>query len=232
MVIEFARTVARSGRCVVVGVRPRHADTRWSRRWTSSSRSSAATATSAARCGSGGTTPCLAPGSLIAEAYGWSPSASDTVTGTRSTTTTGTPLEEAGLAITGGSPDSSLVEFVEPRPRPAPVLRRHPGAPGVQVAAHPRAPAVPGLVGRRAGAAARVTAAGGAGVGEGRLAVTDVVDEPVSLPVTGTRVVHDGRVFDVVPRPSTSARAAPSRASTSSTPARSRSWRSTSRTGC
>ena len=50
-------------------------------------------------------------------------------------------FEAAGMRCSGTSPDGRLVEFVEIAR--APVLRRHPGPPGVQVAPGPPAPAVP-----------------------------------------------------------------------------------------
>ena len=75
-------------------------------------------------------------------------------------------LEEAGLHLSGTSPDASLVEFVELDRDAAPVLRRHPGPPGVQVPADPAAPAVrrvrpgrAGLPGVRAAADRRRRAA-------------------------------------------------------------------------
>ena len=60
-------------------------------------------------------------------------------------------LEQAGLVFSGLSPDGRLVEFIELPPRRAPVLRRHPGAPGVPVPADPAAPAVLRPDRRRAG---------------------------------------------------------------------------------
>ena len=64
-------------------------------------------------------------------------SPSGTGTATRSTTPTATSSRAAGLVFSGTSPDGRLVEFVElPRER-APVLRRHPGAPGAASRARP-----------------------------------------------------------------------------------------------
>ena len=70
---------------------------------------------------------------------------SGTGTATRSTTPTATRLEEAGLVFGGTSPDGTLVEFVELPRRRAPVLRRHPGAPGAEEPPDPAAPAVRGV---------------------------------------------------------------------------------------
>ena len=62
---------------------------------------------------------------------------SGTGTGTRSTTPTATRWPRPGWCISGTSPDGRLVEFVELDRERAPVLRGHPGAPGVQEPARP-----------------------------------------------------------------------------------------------
>ena len=56
-------------------------------------------------------------------------------------------LEEAGLVFSGTSPDGRSGRVRRAAARGAPVLRRHPGPPGVQEPAHPASPVVPGLCG-------------------------------------------------------------------------------------
>ena len=69
-------------------------------------------------------------------------SRSATGTATRSTTPTASSSSRPGLVFSGTSPDGRLVEYVELPRDVHPVLRRHPGAPGVPVPPGPRAPAV------------------------------------------------------------------------------------------
>ena len=59
-------------------------------------------------------------------------------------------LEAAGMRFSGTSPDGSLVEVIELPDHP--VVCRHPEPPGVQVKAHPAAPALPRLHRRQSGA--------------------------------------------------------------------------------
>ena len=94
----------------------------------------------------------LKPGSVVARGLRHTDRCPNgTGTATRSTTPTASGSRQAGLVISGTSPDGRLVEFVElPAERP-PVLRGHPGAPGAEVAPDPGAPAVPGVPRRGAG---------------------------------------------------------------------------------
>ena len=87
--------------------------TRSSRRWPSSGRSSAAPATSAAPCGWARTTRVLTPGSVVAETYGAQQVSERHRHRYEVNNSYRDKLEEAGLVISGVSPDTSLVEFVE-----------------------------------------------------------------------------------------------------------------------
>ena len=92
---------------------------------------------------------CSTPGTKAAAAYGADRDhASATATATRSTTTSARRSTGTGMVISGVSPDRRLVEMIE-LPA-APVLRRLPVPPRVQVAAAGAAPAVPVVRRRRA----------------------------------------------------------------------------------
>ena len=120
-------------------VRPRPAPTRPSSTRRRRTRSSTSCTTSASVTDKGGTMrlgayPVRAQGGH-ARARGLRQrprSASATATATRSTTTTATRSSEQGMVLSGLSPDGRLVEMIE-LPR-APVLRRLPVPPRVQVA--------------------------------------------------------------------------------------------------
>ena len=103
---------------------------------------------------------------------------SGTGTGTRSTTPTGTSWSRPGLVCSGLSPDGRLVEFVELAARRAPVLRGHPGAPGVPVPAHPAAPAVHRPGRGRAGAVRAARADRGAAAAAGPRRARDLRARP------------------------------------------------------
>ena len=77
----------------------------------------------------------LQPGSLVAKQYGQTEVAERHRHRYEVNNAYRGQLEEAGLVISGTSPDSRLVEFIELPARGASVLRRHPGAPGAEVAA-------------------------------------------------------------------------------------------------
>ena len=93
----------------------------------------------------------LAEGSLVAEIYG-STSVSERHRHRYEVNNAYRPaLEQAGLHLSGTSPDSSLVEFVELDRDLHPFLVGDPGPPGIQVPADPAAPAVRGVRPGRAG---------------------------------------------------------------------------------
>ena len=88
----------------------------------------------------------LLPGSMVAKRYGQSQVAERHRHRYEVNNAYRERLEDAGLVISGTSPDSKLVEFIELPTDLHPVLRRHPGPSRAQVPADQAAPAV-----RRAG---------------------------------------------------------------------------------
>ena len=102
----------------------------------------------------------LQPGSVVAKQYGQTEVAERHRHRYEVNNAYRGQLEEAGLVISGTSPDARLVEFIELPDAGAPVLRGHPGAPGAEVAADRAAPAVRRAGRGRAGAPARHPAAG------------------------------------------------------------------------
>ena len=77
----------------------------------------------------------LQPGSLVAKRYGQTEVAERHRHRYEVNNAYRGQLEEAGLVISGTSPDSTLVEFIELPTEVASLLRGHPGPPGAEVAA-------------------------------------------------------------------------------------------------
>ena len=101
----------------------------------------AGSGTWAAPCGSGLYRAALAEGTLVRDLYGAGSVEERHRHRYEVNNAYREQLEKAGVVFSGLSPDGRLVEFAE-LPGPAPVLRRHPGPPGVPVPADPAAPAV------------------------------------------------------------------------------------------
>ena len=158
---------------------------------------------------------------------------SGTGTGTRSTTPTGPRSKPPGWSAPALSPDGRLVEFVELPHRRAPVLRRHPGAPGVPVPADQAAPAVqrPHRGRARAGEG-QACGAGGARdrqpLGRERMSAALLARRPRrAWPVVASESLAPGRSCSSGATPCRCPTASRSAARWSSTPVRSGSWRST-----
>ena len=97
---------------------------------------------SAARCGSGSYPAELLPGSMVAKRYGQARVDERHRHRYEVNNAYRDQLEEAGLVISGTSPDSSAGGVHRAARRGPPLLRGHPGAPGAEVPADPAAPAV------------------------------------------------------------------------------------------
>ena len=151
MVIEYARQRRRPRGRRLAGVRRAHRRTRSSPRWPTRRTSSPASATWAAPCGSGSTRPRCAEGSLAARGL-----RRDVRRGAAPAPLRG--QQRLPRAARAGRP--GLLRHLAGRApgrvrraaaRRAPVLRGHPGAPGVPVPPGPGAPAVRRPGRRRAG---------------------------------------------------------------------------------
>ncbi len=204
MVIEYARNVAGPRGRQLAGVRRGRRRTRSSPPWPTRRTSSPASATWAARCGSGSYPAALRRGLARRRGYGATVRrASGTGTATRSTTPTATQLEQGRAGLLRHLAGRAAGRVRRAAARRAPVLRGHPGAPGVQVPPDPAAPAVrrrssrPRWPARRGRSPASLTA------GARRDRVTadrDAGASPTSRPrctVRSSETVHDGMVWDV-----------------------------------